>query len=403
MKFNEFLKFKRKKFSHLTLIDDFNDITSISNKAWFQCDCGDRIYVNIRRVVNKKRTSCGHCSCYKFKLKGQIQFGNLKLITPLKDVKKFSQKVDVICKCGNQIKVFYRNLAINNTQSCGKCALFLFKKKRKKHFNSLTLLDPIELISSLSQIAKFKCKCGSISKHKLYNVIYGHTKHCGQCYHSIHQSFTHSDVNYDYPIKPGLLFNRIYHSNTILNSNTRLHSFCPICEKPWNPIFKDIYRGASLTCGCSYNRVSTQQKEIGQFLSSFGLQIEFEKEIGGLKYDIVVPSHKLCIEFHGLKWHTGLISKKRDIQKYRNAIQNGIKLVTIYEDEWKNKSNQVRDLLLTKLGIRKSNKLRPSKCKTQFINNQEINSFYDSYHYFCLLYTSPSPRDRTRSRMPSSA
>ena len=24
-------------------------------------------------------------------------------------------------------------------------------------------------------------------------------------------------------------------------------------------------------------------------------------------------------------------------------------------------------------------------------------------YYFCLLYTSPSPRDRTRSRMPSSA
>ena len=26
-----------------------------------------------------------------------------------------------------------------------------------------------------------------------------------------------------------------------------------------------------------------------------------------------------------------------------------------------------------------------------------------SHHYHCLLYTSPSPRDRTRSRMPSSA
>ena len=25
------------------------------------------------------------------------------------------------------------------------------------------------------------------------------------------------------------------------------------------------------------------------------------------------------------------------------------------------------------------------------------------YFYICLLYTSPSPRDRTRSRMPSSA
>ena len=29
-------------------------------------------------------------------------------------------------------------------------------------------------------------------------------------------------------------------------------------------------------------------------------------------------------------------------------------------------------------------------------------SFYEKF-YFCLLYTSPSPRDRTRSRMPSSA
>ena len=28
---------------------------------------------------------------------------------------------------------------------------------------------------------------------------------------------------------------------------------------------------------------------------------------------------------------------------------------------------------------------------------------YESSPYFCLLYTSPSPRDRTRSRMPSSA
>ena len=31
---------------------------------------------------------------------------------------------------------------------------------------------------------------------------------------------------------------------------------------------------------------------------------------------------------------------------------------------------------------------------------EELNS---ALVYFCLLYTSPSPRDRTRSRMPSSA
>ena len=34
---------------------------------------------------------------------------------------------------------------------------------------------------------------------------------------------------------------------------------------------------------------------------------------------------------------------------------------------------------------------------------QEIAQSLDSKFVACLLYTSPSPRDRTRSRMPSSA
>ena len=34
---------------------------------------------------------------------------------------------------------------------------------------------------------------------------------------------------------------------------------------------------------------------------------------------------------------------------------------------------------------------------------QNIVKNYDSKHYVCLLYTSPSPRDNGRSRMPSSA
>ena len=45
------------------------------------------------------------------------------------------------------------------------------------------------------------------------------------------------------------------------------------------------------------------------------------------------------------------------------------------------------------------------------IGNPQINNTYNPLqpengnknHWFCLLYTSPSPRDRTRSRMPSSA
>ena len=34
---------------------------------------------------------------------------------------------------------------------------------------------------------------------------------------------------------------------------------------------------------------------------------------------------------------------------------------------------------------------------------QQRHEFITVEHLLCLLYTSPSPRDRTRSRMPSSA
>ena len=40
----------------------------------------------------------------------------------------------------------------------------------------------------------------------------------------------------------------------------------------------------------------------------------------------------------------------------------------------------------------------------QFVNEVEIfNATFGKPNNYCLLYTSPSPRDRTRSRMPSSA
>ena len=42
----------------------------------------------------------------------------------------------------------------------------------------------------------------------------------------------------------------------------------------------------------------------------------------------------------------------------------------------------------------------------QWIANLATGTTYDNSKWFfipCLLYTSPSPRDRTRSRMPSSA
>ena len=51
------------------------------------------------------------------------------------------------------------------------------------------------------------------------------------------------------------------------------------------------------------------------------------------------------------------------------------------------------------------------ECKAELLKKDPVRDTYDVLWEFvndmnfkyCLLYTSPSPRDRTRSRMPSSA
>ena len=61
-----------------------------------------------------------------------------------------------------------------------------------------------------------------------------------------------------------------------------------------------------------------------------------------------------------------------------------------------------------KIGIRRFEKnILQGVAKSRFLEarlySNTTNQLLIKYDQFCLLYTSPSPRDRTRSRMPSSA
>ena len=58
----------------------------------------------------------------------------------------------------------------------------------------------------------------------------------------------------------------------------------------------------------------------------------------------------------------------------------------------------------------RSLELDPERCyrvRDVFLEREDVKLYFTDAHLIfakpCLLYTSPSPRDRTRSRMPSSA
>ena len=86
-------------------------------------------------------------------------------------------------------------------------------------------------------------------------------------------------------------------------------------------------------------------------------------------------------------------------------IRNGAKgaLLDVYEKAIEELITVVSNIPNSALTVPLDMKTTDVNCKTiQSILSHVISSGY-GYAISCLLYTSPSPRDRTRSRMPSSA
>jgi hypothetical protein len=379
-KFLDFRKNGVTVFNKLTVTTPIDDITTLSTIVDVECECGQEGKFNLRQVVDGKRTSCGNCSCNEFKKEKKVKFGKLTLITPIENIRMFNQKVDVVCECGNTGSVLYRNLATNNTKSCGKCELTTFKNNNITKFGCMTLTTPINSVTSLSGKYDFLCVCGSVTKHRLYNVISGHTSRCGECHGSLSKKYRScGEKDFTFPIEPGVLFDLIVVKNTIFKLKTKMDAECPLCGGPWTPLFQDVVRCQSVSCGCSYTRISSQQMEIADYIKSLGFDVTVEYSVDGRKYDIFVPHSNLLIEYHGLKWHVN--RKKDDQNKHTTAVKNGYKYLAIFEDEWRDKKHIFMGIIREKVMATGSFKLRPKQCSITTIDNKQAAEFHEKFHY----------------------
>lgn len=131
--------------------------------------------------------------------------------------------------------------------------------------------------------------------------------------------------------------------------------------------------------------VSRQEKEICDYLRS--ISVNFEKSnrtiIAPQELDIYVPAHKLAIEFCGLYWH----SDEYKVSSYHKdkliACRNaGVRLITIFEDEWAHKKEIVKSKLQNILGAKDTEKtharnciVRISKSTKEFLEKTHLQSF----------------------------
>lgn len=376
----------QRKFGSLKIEIPVDLLPGSNKKITWLCDCGRKHEATPNSVLGGHTTSCGRCDNFSALEMSFRKFGTLKMKFP-SEVSPGSPKiVDWICDCGKEVKSHVKSVVRGLRKSCSRCDEIPAEELAVTTFGRLKIKTPIPLTRSSSKKVVWLCSCGNETNPLAHHVISGHTKSCGKCFDMILKEF---ETTIEHlrglrtPIDPSDVKSRFVKPlETVKKVSEPFKAECPMCLQVYLPRWSDIRLGKSLTCGCSTNRVSSGQRDVYEYIKSLGKSPKIEGEIGSMKYDVIVEDTKLAVEFQGLLWHTRVDSKKRDLAKYKNALENGWDYFAVYEDEWMNRRSVIESILKNKLNVRTNClNLRPSQCEIKRIPYEDSSSFYESYHY----------------------
>lgn len=180
------------------------------------------------------------------------------------------------------------------------------------------------------------------------------------------------------------LFTKDEYVNT---DRTNLYKFqCKSCMS----IFEDHIDGGHLPRCIKCNPfdstgTSSSENEVFDFVKSIftgGEILQNSRNIlpSGSELDIYIPSKKLAIEFNGLYWHSALAGKDHSyhLKKTEECESLGIHLIHIFEDEWKNKQELIKDKIRSKLIT--SKRIGARLLEVRKISAAEKNTFLEKYH-----------------------
>ena len=369
-----------------------NETAPRSNKrvSWI-CDCGGETIASVADVLSGHKKSCGKCGLFGRTIPVSAEemssrkFGKLRMKHPVDVVPGSHRKVVWICDCGKEKAIDVNSVMTGKSKSCGHCDDISAAEMSVRKFGRLRVKNPVDTPPGSGKKVAWICDCGVESSMTIAHVTAGHTKSCGKCGTSMRSSYgigKHDMRKLRTPIDPAQLPNWCPIAlETIRKVSEPFRARCRLCGREYGPRWDDIRRGNSLTCGCVTSRVSSGQKELADFIESLGVGVVLEHPVGRLKYDVFVPSVNLVIEYAGLKWHSYPDSKFRDLIKRRNALENGMRHVMVFEDEWTHARSKMENFFRNMLHISNIKSLRPSECRIQIVDAKTADPFYEKFHY----------------------
>lgn len=167
----------------------------------------------------------------------------------------------------------------------------------------------------------------------------------------------------------------------LLVKHNKCNNFYKVCP--------DKFLNEGTRCpNCSNSKGFSQgEKELLDYITSI-LPIETEiisndrTVLKPKELDIYIPNLNIAFEYNGLYWHTEeYIDKNYHLDKMIECNKKGIKLIHIFEDEWLNNQELMKNKIANLLGVNNNNKVYARKCYVKEVeDNQVKNNFLNENH-----------------------
>jgi len=163
----------------------------------------------------------------------------------------------------------------------------------------------------------------------------------------------------------------------------KIYTFeCIICK---NKFDHEFIRGLIPRClKCFPYNVSKNEYDIRKIIiTNDEILYNDKKEISPKELDIYIPNKKIAIEYDSFYYHSELSGKKPKnyhINKTLECEKKGIRLIHIFEDEWRYKQEIVKSKLNHLLNNNTTNKIYARKCVIREINYSIASIFLETNH-----------------------
>lgn len=127
---------------------------------------------------------------------------------------------------------------------------------------------------------------------------------------------------------------------------------------------------------------SHKELELQDFIKSLNVKYEFNSRqvISPKELDIFLPDNKVAIEFDGIFWHSSLQkSVNYHLDKTKNCLIKGIRLIHVFEDEWTNSSEIIKSIIKSSIG-KYDEKIYARNCILKEISQKDYKEFLTKNH-----------------------